>query len=92
MENIFTLKIIPEGIDKAAQVHAVINSVGTAVGRVNAAVNPLGKIINILERIEKILFETGNVAVHSFNKLDEMLVETRTGFKQPTSQTHLGSQ
>ena len=66
MDNIFSLKIIPEGLDKAAQLPAVINKVGEAINHVNAAANPLGKIINILERIEKILLETGKVAVHSF--------------------------
>lgn len=87
MDNIFSLKIIPEGLDKAAQLPAVINKVGEAINHVNAAANPLGKIINILERIEKILLETGKVAVHSFNKLDEVLVEARTGFQKATERS-----
>lgn len=87
MDNIFSLKIIPEGLDKVAQLPAVINKVGEAINHVNAAANPLGKIINILERIEKILLETGKVAVHSFNKLDEVLVEARTGFQKATERS-----
>ncbi len=87
MDNIFSLKIITEGLDKAAQLPAVINKVGEAINHVNAAANPLGKIINILERIEKILLETGKVAVHSFNKLDEVLVEARTGFQKATERS-----
>lgn len=81
MDNIFSLKIIPEGLDKATQASAAIDKVGEATNRVNAAVNPLGKIINILERIEKVLLEIGKVGVESFNKLDEIAKNSQQKFK-----------
>lgn len=86
MNTIYTIELAPQGVDKMNPALVAVNKVGEAVNSINTAINPLAKIIQLLENTNKILLSIGKVGVSSFNKLDDILSETREGFSKGTSQ------
>ena len=69
-------------MDKVSQVPAIINKVGEAVSKVKPPLDPLNKIVQILSRIDKVLFEIGKVGVESFNNLNDVWATNHKGFSK----------
>lgn len=86
MNTLYTIELAPQGVDKMNTALVSVNKVGEAVNSINTSINPLAKIIQLLENTNKILLSIGKVGVSSFNKLDDILSETREGFSKGTSQ------
>lgn len=78
----YSIRIIPEGVSEIEKLPAVIGGVERAVEGVNSAANPLSQIVRLLTNIQTLLFAVGNVGVEQFNKLDQILVTNREGFRK----------
>ena len=78
----YSIRIIPEGVSEIEKLPAMIGGVERAVEGVNSAANPLSQIVRLLTNIQTLLFAVGNVGVEQFNKLDQILVTNREGFRK----------
>lgn len=76
----FDLNLNVIGGSEVSKLPAKIQSVGDAAESVGASLNPLAKIIQLLETTNKILHEIGKVCVASFNKMDDMANIAQDGF------------
>lgn len=85
VNSIYSIEIVPKGIDQANNAAAAVDKISTAVDKINSSFNPLTKIIQLLETTNKILLGIGNVGVESFNKLDNINQKVSEGFHKSTT-------
>ncbi|MCR4559213.1 MAG: tape measure protein [Bacteroidales bacterium] len=85
VSSIYSIEIVPKGVGQVNDAVAAINKIGTAANSINSFVNPLTKIIQLLENTNKILLEIGKIGVASFNKLNNINDEVSEGFRKSTN-------
>jgi len=78
----YDIKLNVVGGDEINKLPAKIGGIGDAIKPINNTLEPLAKIINLLENTNKILMAIGRVSVESFNQMSKVADNTSNALQK----------